>query len=450
MQTGNIQVFLALIAVLLALPGCEVTSDKIAVWKQNDRSVAKLRYAVRDEEQTLAIRTEAAAALAEKGWAEPLSEDLLAIKASDRRRITRQVARGLMAKMRGADPKATTQEQIDAKDALFSIRTLLAPKLRLEVDKALVGWIVMDYTRRDQGNHSVEKIVDTVGKVAGRTLAEAISRPDAPLADIAKQLKQVGTQADRDEAAKTLVKMARGASPLRLDLIAALGHVGSGYATTYLAELARGEGIKAVGKDDKARAKSTLQWRVYATRALGLSPRKEALPTLKGIAGDGSLKGDKALLRAAAFEALERFKTKEALDIILEFLKDPDEKVRYRAVEASIVCGGIEGLPRLLESLPTGYDFKKGDLEDLVEADIIRLGADTAPALRKALKSESWIARLVSVRLLGVVGNRGDIALLQGLLKDRTKIKGKGWDSAATVGTEAKASITALRKRFSR
>lgn len=450
MQTGKIQGLFALLLVGLVPLGCEVTSEKIAVWKQNDRSVAKLRYAVRDEGQTLAIRAEAAAALAEKGWAVPLADDLRAIKDSDRQHITRELAKSLVEKMQGDNPKATSQVQLDAKDALFSIRSMLRPDLREEVDKALVGWLVMDYQQRDQGNHSVEKIVETVGKVAGRTLAEAITRPDAPIADIAKQLSRVGTQEDRDAAARSLAEAARKADAHSLDVIAALGHVGSPEAVKYLEELARGQGIKPQGEDVDARAASTLQWRTYATRALGLSARVEALDTLKAIAGDDSLKDDQALLRAAAFESLERYSSPKALDIILTFLNDADEKVRYRAVEAALTGHGRAALPKLLESLPTEYDYAKGDLEDLVEADIIRLGAEAAPALRKGLKSESWVARLVSARLLGVVGNRGDIALLRDVASDKTKIKGKGWDSAATVGSEAKTSIAALKKRFSR
>lgn len=65
--------------LLIALGGCEVTSEKIGVWKQSENGAPKLRAALRDRRQKLSIRVEAAEALCEVGLLAPLSEDIKAV-----------------------------------------------------------------------------------------------------------------------------------------------------------------------------------------------------------------------------------------------------------------------------------------------------------------------------------------------------------------------------------
>ncbi len=112
------------------LLGCEVTSEKIQQWKQSEKGPAKIRYALRDTNQKLNIRAEAAEALGDLGLFAPLSEDLKSLSAADRKPIVDDLERRLVGRMQGSNPTATSKVQIQAKDTLFSIRdfvdTLLA------------------------------------------------------------------------------------------------------------------------------------------------------------------------------------------------------------------------------------------------------------------------------------------------------------------------------------
>ena len=127
----------------LALLGCEVTSEKINIWKQSTKGAAKIRAALRDTGQAMEVRIEAAQALAEMGLTQPLTTDLASLSGPDRKLVTEALNQGLLAKMKGANPNETPRVQVQAKDALYSIRLLLCDQpleallCTLEVDGLL-------------------------------------------------------------------------------------------------------------------------------------------------------------------------------------------------------------------------------------------------------------------------------------------------------------------------
>jgi HEAT repeat protein len=183
-------------------------------------------------------------------------------------------------------------------------------------------------------------------------------------------------------------------------------------------------------------------WALYAVK---LIPRAEAAKPLASMMADTKLK---PRLRKAAVEALEKIPGKESQQALGEIIaKNPDETMRYRAVEAIISCCKVEGVRQLLRSLPANLKYRHEDVRDLVEADVKKLGKAALPVLREALSSKSWIARVVAVRLVGQLGSKQDVSALQKLTKDRTKLN--GWSSKgtpATVGLEAQAAIKKLSK----
>ena len=77
MKTKILLLCFSVFAVVVGV-GCEVTSEKIQTWKQSMKGAAKIRAAIRDNGQKLAIRVEAATAMGELGLFLPLVEDLKA------------------------------------------------------------------------------------------------------------------------------------------------------------------------------------------------------------------------------------------------------------------------------------------------------------------------------------------------------------------------------------
>lgn len=432
------KLFIGCCVLALSLAGlaCEVTSEKIQTWKRSVKGAAKLRACVRDTGQKLPIRVEAAVALAELGVYAHLAEDIKSLEAKDRKRLMDALIKSLIRKMEGTNPKASTQVQLQAKDALFSLRGVADEASRRTVDDKVVRWVLGDWRKRNTGEHSSEKIIKTVGQPAGAIIAEVIDRGGAPLVACATLLRKVGSQGARDLAAQKLVALAKKEKPPRVQTYHALGKVGSLKAVAHLEQVAR---------------EAAFETRTWALRALQLFPHVGVVETMKSIAGDTSLTDDKALLRDEAFTVLEKIDDPKSLDALASFL-DSDEKdkdtaktVRYRAAEAILAGFEEKGLTKLLENLPSRYSYDKRDLEDFIEKDIRRLGAKALPALRAALDSKSWVARLIAARVLGEIGTKADVAALEKLSGDRTRLK--GWDGGATLGSEAGAALQKIKAR---
>jgi HEAT repeat protein len=435
MKTKIFLVYVTAFAVLFASTGCEVTPDKIDRWKQSVKGAAKIRATLRDTSQTTEIRVMAAEALAEMGLFSHLAEDVKSLEEKDRRQLMDGLVKRLITRMRGSNPKATTQVQVQAKDALFSLRELAEDPRRRAMDTEVVRWVLGDWRKRRGGEHSGQKIITTIGEPAAAIVAELIDQSSTPVVASATMLSEVGSQGARDLAAGKLIALAKQQQPTRMETIHALGKLGSPKAVAYLSRVAN---------------KGPFQQRLWAVRALAFHPDAEAISVATAIAGDSSLKEERAELRDAAFTLLEKTPHADSLQALAGFLDHREdsaetaEVVRYRAAEGILDGFGVEGLTKLLEALPSRYTYKQQDLEDYIEKDIRELGDDALPTLRAALDSESWIARLVAVRALGTMGTVEDAKALERLKTDRTRIKGWG---GATIGSQAASAAEKIRAR---
>lgn len=416
-------------ALLTWTTGCEVTSEKIQTWKQTVKGAAKIRAALRDGDQSKEIRVEAGEALCEMGLFVPLIEDMKALGDGDRKQIMEALSRQLIARMEGSNPGATTGVQLQAKDGLFALRDMASESLRRNIDEKVVRWLLADWQKRSSGEHSAEKIVKTIGAGAAPVLVDMLGQ-GAPLVVSARLLREVGGASDRDQGADKLVELAGKQKPAKVETFHAIGKIGSVKGVAFLIEVAR---------------RGEYQKRLWALRALALFPHPSAIPVAKAIAGDTSLKDDKALLRDEAFTVLEKIDDPGSLRALLGFVSEKDKLVRYRAVEAVISGFGAKALTKLLDALPPGYTYKKEDLEDFIEKDIQGLGKSALPALREALGSDNWVARLVAARVLGRIGTKQDVTALEKLGSDNTKLR--GWDGGATVGSEAQSAAKRLQGR---
>jgi HEAT repeat protein len=334
--------------------------------------------------------------------------------------------------MKGSNPKATTKVQVQAKDALFALRDVADANLRKSNDAEVLRWILADLQERSLGEHSAEKIITTIGVPAGNVLAEQIAVDPNLVVAFATHLRSVGDQAARDNGATKLIELAkRQTDGAQLGkTIEGVGKVGSLRAVSYLAEIAK---------------KGSFEQRKLALRALALYPHVSVVELARGIAADSSLKGEEAELRDDAFTLLEKIADPKSMEALLSLLALKEEKARYQAVEA--VVGGFKekGLTKLLEAFPSSYTYKKEDIKDYVEEDIVKLGKAALPAMRQALQSQSWVARVVAIRVLGRIGTKEDAPALEKLSTDSTKLR--GWGAGATIGTEAKAAAQSIQSR---
>ena len=410
---------------VLAL-GCEVTAEKIQVWKNSENGAPKLRAAVRDESQPTEIRVLAGTALAELGHFEPLREDLRSLEGKDRAAVVGRFTARQLERMRGASPQATSELQIHAKDTLFALREVLEPNKRGEVLDEGVRWVLSDWSARRRGEHSGEKIVIARGPAAGPELVRRLAADVEVVGHLAQLLAKVGRTVDRDAGGVRLVTLAKQTP--HPEILRAIATLGTASGRDYLLSLARGRRPAPV--------------RAAALEALSLSPDPALVAPVAKIAADDKEIGD---LREWAFAVLERIQGGPTLEALGRLMAAKDEMVRYRAVEAAVKCCAAKGVAKLLGALPSRYAYPEQDVKDYIEKDVSEVGSSALPVLREALTSESWLARVVAIRLLARMGVEEDLPRLENLVNDSTRLS--GWASR-TVGAEARAAVDRLRKRL--
>jgi HEAT repeat protein len=211
-------------------------------------------------------------------------------------------------------------------------------------------------------------------------------------------------------------------------MLQALGLIGGPHASAFLVDAAEHGNEKASEKALQALAQGRLDHKDQAALAGALR-----------ICADKKAAGE---VREAAFQLAEKIGP-DAVSGLIQLMNDPEETVRWRAVEAALAAGKETAVSPVLEALSPSKSYKKEDLDSYVVHDLGLIGASAVPPLKGELKSKSWVAKVVAVRGLAAVGKAGDAGALEPLTADSTALPGWG----ATLGTEAKGALAALKAK---
>jgi HEAT repeat protein len=428
------RVLLAVAFLACISGGCEVTPDKIAHWKETERGPRKLREALANDSLAPALRGQAFSALVELGMTQEALTDLEKSPDAARQAVVHEAVphlTALLGKLGAPDP--TTRQQREAKDALFALRKDANPADHTQIDEVLVAWTTADLVgRMSQGGNSSEKILMAVGPHAAPKLMSLLVANSPQTITAASLLGKLGDDATRARAADQLVAALRKSPSAAQSepMLQALGLIGGPHASAYLVDAAEHGNERAREKALLALAQGRLD---HADQA--------ALAGALRICADKKAPGE---VREAGFQLAEKIGP-TAVPGLIQLMNDSDETVRWRAVEAALSAGKDGAVAPVLEALAPGRPYKKDDLDSYVVHDLGMLGPGAVAPLKDELKSKSWVARLVAVRGLAAVGKAGDAAALEPLVADATPLK--GWAGGATLGTEAKGAVAALKAK---
>jgi HEAT repeat protein len=420
------------IASTFFLGACEVTSDKIARWKETERGPRKLREAVANDSLLPALRGQALAALVELGMTQEALSELAKSPDAERQSVVHDSVPHLAALLgRLGAPDPTTRQQREAKDALFALRKDAAQADRGQIDEILVTWTTADLVgRMSQGGNSSEKILIAIGPRATPRLLALLAANSPQTVTAAGLLGRIGDDATRARAADQLVAALRKTPSAAQSepLLQALGQIGGPHASAFLVDAAEHGSERSREKALLALAQGRLDHHDQAALAGALR-----------ICTDKKAPGE---VREAAFQLAEKIGP-DAVPGLVKLMDDPDETVRWRAVEAALAAGKEKAVPAVLEGLSPARTYKKDDLDSYVVHDLGLIGAGAVAPLKDELKSKSWVARVVAVRGLAAVGKAPDAPALEPLVADSTQLK--GWPG--TLGTEAKGALAALKAK---
>ena len=369
-----------------ATSGCSPTPEKIAHWKETERGPRKLRDVLADNGLDPSLRGQALAALVEIGMAQDALADLAKVDDKDRKAIIHDAVPRLaeLARGSGIAGAATTRAQREAKDALYLLRNDAAPADRDLADKALIEWTTADLSgRMSSGGHSSEQILLAIGAKAAPRLSELMQPGSSQLVPAAAIFGKVAPRDARASAADALIGRIQKAGPRGLDeeALQALGLIGGPRATAFLVDQA-----------EHARQEETREKALLALAQGNPSEGDSALQAAAlRIAGDKKAPGK---VREAAFGLLEKMPT--SVTGLVTLMHDPDETVRWRAVEAALAAGKERAVVPVLEALDPVGKYKQEDLDSYVVHDLVLVGPAALPPLQTELASKNAVARKVA------------------------------------------------------
>lgn len=420
-----------LLAVCMAVAGCEVTSAKIQQWKGIESGPRKLRTAVRNEDLKLEIRAEAAEALVDLAMMDDLAQDVKELKPASQAKLLGVLVPRLAATAKGSDPAAPpSRKQRNAKDALFGLRDAAPGPQLEEIDRALVAWLTVDLTgRQTAGGHGTAKILKAVGPKAGPALVKLLAQPGPDLDLAARLLGDIGDEKARTQGGELLIELARKEKPVKESTFIALGWVGGPAVVKLFGDLI-----------DRGGDQGDLALRALERKG---APRSESLPL--ALRAAQNRKHDERI-RHDGLNLAALVGGRAAGEGVAPIIEDPDYAVAWHAFEVVMTTLKAEGVPLAFARLQLRLMAKKDDLPDYLVKHVKDQGGPAArPALLKTLESKSAAARLAALTCLGELGTGDDIVALEKVASDTTKIR--GWPGGATIGSEARAAIERLRKK---
>jgi HEAT repeat protein len=366
--------------------GCDPTPEKIARWKETQRGPQKLHEALGKHGLDPSLRGQALTALVEVGLASDAVADLATLDASEKKAIIHDAVPRLAEVARGSGiaGSATTRAQREAKDALYLLRADAAPEDRAVADTALIEWTTADLNgRMSAGGHSSEQILMAIGPKAAPRLGELMQPGSSQLVAAAAIFGKVADPDARSRVADELIARIQKAGPRALDeqTLQALGLIGGPRATAFLVdqaehahdEVAREKALLALGQGHVAVGDTALQ-----SAALRIAADKKAPGTV----------------RESAFQVLEKMPT--AVTGLVGLMRDGDETVRWRAVEAALAAGKDRAVVPVLEGLNPAGKYKEEDLDSYVVHDLVLVGPAALAPLQTELASKNAVARKVA------------------------------------------------------
>lgn len=480
----------ALLAVLVVtlsfVVGCKVTKERVKEWGRQKDS-GRLTRVVSDGKQKRDVRIEAAMQLVHIGRFFALEKGLKGAAKGDRQQIADAVADKLLPLLdsKGGDEA----EMVRAKDGSFSAWYFATPKKRRLIEEKLIAWIIRG-RHGDGHDHPIQKILDAFGRRGGNLLAEQVQIYDpnlfrwhpksvvSPTCLLGQFWKRIGPGV-RADTARRYMKAARANKKAALlnegALLCAIGVLGRREGTRFLANL------MATDKDLRMKAGAAVALRLAAAAnptAVDPDSRAAVVRELKRqmdrVNAGKSL--DNPVFRGIGYlfhllELVSVFQGKEIFRELGAVIAAPgakleDQEQRDKRTQLRLLIIGflmrldpIKALKIAYETLPLDEPYEPGYLNGTIfdnASYVWKKSPKLRPALLKALRSgltsPSWLAKIIAVEglalneLLPRKGVAADIAAIQKLEADQTKLLGADWKDA-TLGKRAKKAIEVLSKK---
>jgi hypothetical protein len=414
---------MALLVSSVLLVACErPTHENIDHWIRTERGPDKLAAALNDPELDPDLRAHAAQNLIRRDQTDTVLAILADVPAGPRQTVLAALIPRLWqdARISGALTRPTA-DQVAAKDALFELRPLAAGEPGQRLDAYLLEWLADGYYVGRAG----------AGRAVGATILRAIGPAAGPRMIAA-------TRAVVDAPPDTSIDPSGARLQVEPELLLGLAATGNPEAVGYLLELAsradRDPELprRALGALHAAHVDNGERFELADRGAL--APH---LGRLADLARDDELSVD---MRDQAIALIGAAGPPACIEALVPLIagRHQNEMVRWVSANAALRCGKAQAIVPVAEALPLAGAYEASKLagvlwEPMAALDDRELVAGQARIL---LASESWVARIIGVELLGHLARQGeasaervreaaaDAERVRALASDRTVLRG--------------------------
>ena len=406
---------MALLLGSVLLVACErPTHENIDHWIRTERGPDKLAATLKDPELDPDLRAHAAQNLIRLDQTDTVLAILADVPAGPRQTVLAALIPRLWrdARISGALTRPTA-DQVAAKDALFELRPLAEGEPAQRLDAYLLEWLTDGYYAGRAG----------AGRAAGAAILRALGPAAGP--------RMVA-------ATRAVVDAPPDASGTRLqvepELLLGLAATGSPEAVGYLLEL--------VGRADRdpelpRRALGALHAAYVdnggrlplVTSGAGGSALVPHLGRLADLARDDDQPVD---MRDQAIALIGAAGPPACIETLVPLIagRHQNEMVRWVSANAALRCGKAQAIVPVAEALPPAGSYEASKLQGVLWEPMAALDDRelVAAQARILLASESWVARIIGVELLGHLAlpatAAADAERVRALAGDRTVLRG--------------------------
>jgi hypothetical protein len=433
-----------LVLGLWALTGCEVTQEKISLWKGTKNGPQKLAGTVVDSEVSLDLRAKAAVALVEINAWERFRGAFKKMDSAEAALVANTVVPILAEKLDGNGTvssrrgiSAISKLQVDAKDGLYLLLDHAGAAGQKDAQAALIAWCVKDdNTRAMAGQYNAKTIVKKIGPAAAAALVPMLTVDRVAMKHAADLIREVNDKVVLAKASAHLAgELGTHIDQIDHTVLSAAAAIGGVPVTDVLVDLATDRDLGAKLQRPALRALST-----------GVKNRTVEL-------NDSHIA---RLFSLAESRKIDRHQREEAYYVIAQAGRMSDlPRMRrllarkdpfWRAVGLECILR-VDGQGQLKGVLHSIARFKRTMKPDDVE-DVIRRVSSVPgllPQARELLGSRSSFVRGVVLGVLGRIGTEDDARNLTKLFNDKTKLP-KGF-KYTTLGNAARAAARAIEMR---
>ncbi len=439
--------------LLVALFGCEATSEDIERWKGTQRGPAKITAVIVDDRYSDDLRGQAAMALVEIADWDHFQVAFERLTGQDRQGVIHAMVPALgemyTAAASAASEEGPTDEQVLAKDAMIDVYEWATPDDQAALREHLLHWITSDFNAHFlPGRRNISVLVQRIGAPATVGLAKALTPENTLVAGkMCELIREHGDDESKVIASKNLVTIGKALGDrIRTDMWKAMSYVCGDPAVEFaLTYSGRHEG----NVDSQVNALVCVVSGDVSECRPGCGSAKN-VDRLFTIAEDEE---QDERIRAAAYDALRKFATKANTDRFVAMLEDREPVYKATGLEIAVHLSGAKAAVPILEKVGETrerwpwkvknsrthnqeYGLCNMGLGQLEEAEGIR------DVLLANLEHRNAHVRGGAANMLGIVGTPEDIPRLEKMTSDRGRLS--EWEPDR-VGAQAKQAIERIR-----